>query len=101
MMSQYAVQRDPRLFCNAAVFDPDHWSPQRFAEIPRNAMPQFGSGPRKCIGDVFAVIEGTLALATIAARWRLRPLPGTRLKKITASTYTPRDLIMIAIQRHN
>jgi len=29
-----------------------------------------------CIGEQFAWLEGTLALATIARRWRLRLAPG-------------------------
>jgi cytochrome P450 len=30
-----------------------------------------------CIGEQFAWLEGTLALATMARRWRLRLVPGT------------------------
>ncbi|NUS94037.1 MAG: cytochrome P450, partial [Nocardia sp.] len=72
----------------------------RIAAVPRRAMLQFGSGVRKCIGEDFAVVEGTLALAIIAGRWRLRPDPGSRMQKIAASTYTPRNLVMVAQERH-
>ncbi|RMI32121.1 cytochrome P450 [Nocardia stercoris] len=99
LMSPYAVQRDSRLFPNATTFDPDRWSPERVTEIPRHAMLQFSAGPRKCIGDVFAVVEGTLALATIAGSWRLRPQPGTRMEKVAASTYTTRNQLMITEKR--
>ncbi|WP_031073933.1 hypothetical protein [Streptomyces sp. NRRL WC-3742] len=34
-----------------------------------------GEAP-KCIGDTFATVEATLALATIAAQWRLEHPPG-------------------------
>ncbi|NUP27873.1 MAG: cytochrome P450 [Nocardia sp.] len=100
LMSPYAVQRDPRFFTNATTFDPDRWSRDRIAAVPRRAMLQFGSGVRKCIGEDFAVVEGTLALAIIAGRWRLRPDPGSRMQKIAASTYTPRNLVMVAQERH-
>jgi cytochrome P450 len=29
-------------------------------------------GPRQCIGEAFAWMEGVLVLATLAQRWRLR-----------------------------
>jgi cytochrome P450 len=32
-----------------------------------------------CIGEQFAWMEGMLALATIAKRWRLRLVPGHRV----------------------
>src|SRR3712207_8070569 len=36
----------------------------------------FGAGTRVCIGEQFAWTEGTLLLATLASRWRLRLVPG-------------------------
>ena len=42
----------------------------RFAYFP------FGAGTRVCIGEQFAWMEATLALATIAQQWRLRLVPG-------------------------
>lgn len=32
----------------------------------------FGAGPRSCIGEGFAWMEGVLLLATFAQRWRFR-----------------------------
>ncbi|ONI76219.1 hypothetical protein ALI144C_36740 [Actinosynnema sp. ALI-1.44] len=78
--SSYALQRDPRLFTDPDTFDPDRWLPERAKQIPSGAMIPFGSGSRKCIGDNFAIMETTLALAEIAARWRLRAVPGTRVR---------------------
>lgn len=78
--SSYALQRDPRLFDEPERFDPDRWLPERAKEVPAGAMIPFGSGRRKCIGDNFAMMETTLSLAEIAARWRLRTVPGTRVR---------------------
>jgi cytochrome P450 len=44
--------------------------PERQAERPRFAYFPFGGGPRVCIGEQFAWMEGVIALATIAQRWR-------------------------------
>jgi pentalenene oxygenase len=78
--SSYALQRDPRSFNEPERFDPDRWLPERAKEIPAGAMVPFGSGSRKCIGDNFAMMETVLSLAEIAARWRLRLVPGTRVR---------------------
>jgi pentalenene oxygenase len=81
MFSPYAQHRDPRLFPAPDEFDPDRWLPDR--AVPQGAWIPFGAGNRKCVGDVFATVEATLAVATIARRWRLtatgpRPKPVPR-----------------------
>ena len=61
----YAIHRDPALWDNPLVFDPDRFSAQRSAGRSRWQYLPFGGGPRSCIGDHFAMLEATLALATI------------------------------------
>ncbi|WP_067464104.1 cytochrome P450 [Nocardia amamiensis] len=99
MFSPYVVHRDSRLFADPERFDPDRWSPERVGEIPREAMVQFGGGSRKCIGDVFAVVEATLALATIAGRWRLCAQPGSTFEKAVGTTFSPRNLFLTLTER--
>lgn len=67
-LSQWVVHRDARWFDRPLTFVPD-----RFLDGPvqRQAYFPFGAGPRQCIGESFAWMEGTLALAAIARRWRL------------------------------
>jgi cytochrome P450 len=67
--SPFATHRDARFFQDPLVFSPERWlSPH---ERPRLAYFPFGAGPRSCIGEGFAWMEGTLVLATLAARWQL------------------------------
>jgi cytochrome P450 len=56
--------------------DPDRFEPERFlgdAErgLPKNAYMPFGAGPRVCIGNHFALMEGHILLATYLQRLRL------------------------------
>jgi cytochrome P450 len=68
--SPFVTHRDARFFPDPLTFSPGRWlSP---SERPRLAYFPFGAGPRSCIGEGFAWMEGTLVLATFAARWRLR-----------------------------
>jgi cytochrome P450 len=63
-----AVQTDPTLWDDPLRFDPDRFSPERDQGRDRWQYVPFGGGPRSCIGDHFAMLEATLALATIVRR---------------------------------
>ena len=67
-LGRMAVQRDPRLWEDPLRFDPDRFSPQQSEGRDRWQYVPFGGGPRSCIGDHFAMLEATLALATIIRR---------------------------------
>ena len=75
LMSQYVMHRDARWFPDPERFDPERFAPERHSERPKFAYFPFGGGPRVCIGEQFAWLEGIIALATIAQRWRLRLVP--------------------------
>ncbi|MGH7693384.1 MAG: cytochrome P450 [Gemmatimonadaceae bacterium] len=72
ILSPYITQRDARWFSEPERFEPDRWLPERVAERPRFSYFPFGAGPRICIGEPFAWMEGVLLLAAISRRWRLR-----------------------------
>ena len=64
----YALHRDSALWHHPLVFDPDRFSPQNSGGRDRWQYLPFGAGPRSCIGDHFAMLEATLALATTIRR---------------------------------
>jgi cytochrome P450 len=68
-VSPFVTQRNPRFFRDPLAFRPERWTepaPPRFAFFP------FGGGSKMCIGEPFARLEATLALARIASRRALR-----------------------------
>ncbi|MEU0496631.1 cytochrome P450 [Mycobacterium sp. NPDC006124] len=67
-----AVHRDPTLWPNPMAFDPDRFAPDASAGRPRWQFVPFSGGPRSCIGQHFALLETTLALATIVSAVRIR-----------------------------
>ncbi|MDQ3707516.1 MAG: cytochrome P450 [Chloroflexota bacterium] len=75
-VSPYAMHHNPRHWDNPEGFDPERFTPERSAQRPPYAYFPFGGGPRLCIGNNFALMEGQLILATIAQRYRLDLVPG-------------------------
>lgn len=94
VLSPYVTQRDPRNFHDPLTFDPERWgegSPGRkdFSYFP------FGGGPRICIGEMFALIEGALVIATIAQRYRLKLVEGHPIDLQPMVTLRPRHGVRV------
>jgi cytochrome P450 len=88
--SQYIVQRDPRWFPEPELFRPERHTAEAKAGRPRFAYFPFGGGGRQCIGESFAWMEATLALATIAQRWRLELVPNQTIELQPKITLRPK-----------
>lgn len=76
LLSQYVIHRDSRFYPDPERFDPERWTPEAQAERPKFAYFPFSAGPRMCIGDQFAWMEGIMILATLAKRWQPALAPG-------------------------
>ena len=90
--SPFVMHRDPRFFRQPLLFDPMRWVRGDQDERPRLAYFPFGAGPRSCVGEGFAWMEGTLVLATLAQRWRLARAddsPRVPVPKITLRVQAP------------
>ena len=69
LFSLHEVHRHPDLW-----EDPDEFKPERFAEGGRKYSSQyfpFGAGPRKCIGNNFAMFEMIIAVSELIAGFRI------------------------------
>jgi cytochrome P450 len=62
----YAIHRRPDYFPHPEEFNPDRFGAANEKRLPRYAYMPFGAGPRICIGNHFAMMEGHLLLATLA-----------------------------------
>jgi len=99
LFSQYMVHRDPRWYPHPERFWPERFTAEAKAARPRFAYFPFGGGGRQCIGESFAWMEATLALATIAQRWRLALVPGQTIKPQPKITLRPRNGIRVVPMR--
>ena len=90
VMSQYIVHHDRRWYPDQWRFDLDRWTPEAVADRPKFSYFPFGGGSRMCIGEDFAWMEGVLALAAMARRWRLRLVPGQAIALLPRITLRPK-----------
>ena len=109
LMSQYIVHRDARWWERPDTFEPSRWietsphppisaSPQPLPQRPRYAYFPFGGGPRQCIGESFAWLEGILLIATLAQKWKFRLTLQAPIRLHATITLRPRDPLPMRIE---
>ena len=93
------VHRRPKLWPDPERFDPERFTPEQVAARPRFAYFPFGGGPRRCIGNQFAMAEAQLILATIAQRYRIELVPGQDIRPEPLITLRPAPGIRATLAR--
>jgi cytochrome P450 len=100
VMSQWIVHRDARYYFDPERFEPDRWTPEFKAQLPRFAYFPFGGGPRQCIGESFAWMEVVLLVATLAQQWRFELVADHPVVPHAAITLRPKyGMRMVARRR--
>ncbi len=100
VISPYVLHREPAYFPDPERFDPERWTAANEARLPRQAYMPFGGGPRICIGNQFAMMEGQLILATLMQRLNLQLVPGQTIVPEAIITLRPRGAIRMVVARH-
>jgi len=96
-LSPFVTGRDPRWFSEPEAFRPARWN-EAAPDRPRFAWFPFGAGPRSCIGEHFATMVLTLAVATLAQRWRVRPLAPDLPRVRSLLTLKPRGAVRMLVE---
>lgn len=119
-ISVWNLHRSPSIWKDADAFNPDRFddaidpqgpwpgydgkysglypneSAYNFAYIP------FGGGPRKCLGDQFALMEAVIALAMMLRRFNFTPKEGHEPGMATGATiHTANGLLLQVNKREN
>ncbi|HVF27290.1 MAG TPA: cytochrome P450, partial [Pyrinomonadaceae bacterium] len=89
LLSQYVTHHDARFFSDPFRFDPERFTSEAKDTRPQFSYFPFGGGPRRCIGEGFAWMEGVLLLAALASRWRMRLVPGHTVEMRPRITLRP------------
>jgi cytochrome P450 len=99
LLSQYVMHHDERYYSEPEKFDPDRWTPEAKARRPKYAYFPFGGGPRMCVGEQFAWMEGILLIATLAQKWKMRLVPGHPVKMQPLITLRPKHGMRMTIEK--
>jgi cytochrome P450 len=99
ILSPWVVHRHPGVWPDPERFDPGRFLPPRREEVPRHAYFPFGAGPRLCVGREFALVEGTVLLAALAARYRFDRVPGRAVRADALVTVRPHGGLPLLLTR--
>lgn len=99
LMFYYGLHHNGTYWEAPETFDPERFSPVMHATQHRFAYMPFSTGPRKCIGDEFAMIEATLMLVMILQRYRVRVQPVENMTPVVTATLIPNKPIRATVTR--
>lgn len=90
ILTPWVTHRHPDFWPEPERFEPDRFlGPQ---DRPRYAYFPFGGGPRGCIGEHFALLQTTVLLGALLARFRI-DAHDERLKVVPMVTLRPADAV--------
>jgi len=99
MMSQYVIHRDDRYYTDPDKFRPERWSEEFRKNIPQYAFFPFGGGPRRCIGEGFAWMEGVLILATLLKNWKMSTYNNSDVIPDPLVTLRPKNGLLMRVEK--
>jgi cytochrome P450 len=101
VVSQWITQRDSRYFDVPDAFRPERWLDGLENRLPPGAYFPFGDGPRRCIGQGFALLEAAIVTATLAQKFSFRMVPGHPVIPEPLVTLRPRHGIQMTLHSRN
>lgn len=100
MLSPFVTHRRAEFWENPEGFDPERFTPERVKERARYAYFPFGGGPRRCIGEGFALMEAQLVMAMVVQRFRLHLVPGHRVEPQPMATLRPHPGVLMTVHEN-
>jgi cytochrome P450 len=98
LISQWVMHRDERFYERANEFRPERWTNGLASRLPAGAFFPFGDGPRRCIGQGFALLEAAIVIGTLAQRFHFQLVPGNPVVPEPLVTLRPRNGIRMTLQ---
>jgi cytochrome P450 len=97
-ISPYVTHRHRDFYDNPEGFDPSRFEPEKTKDWHRFQYFPFGGGPRKCIGNNFAITEMQLVVATALQKFELQAVPGHPVAVQAGLSLRPRDGLLMTVK---
>jgi cytochrome P450 len=95
----YGMHRRAKYFPNPERFDPDRFRPEAEKDMVRMSYLPFGGGPRVCIGNQFALLEGQIVLAALAQRITFEAASAREIETEPLITLRPKNGVPLLVRR--
>ena len=97
LVSPYLIHHDSRFHPDPERFDPCKWENHSQGLSSKYEYFPFSRGPRSCIGEPFAWMQGTTVLACVAQSWRLRHVPNHKVELLPLINLRPKYGMMMTV----
>lgn len=95
IVSPWLLHRSPQLWDRPHEFVPERFfgpsRPGKYVYLP------FSVGPRVCVGQAFGMTEAILCVASLAGRFNIRPIPGTKVEPVCRLSLRPRNGLSVTV----
>ncbi|EGI61202.1 PREDICTED: cytochrome P450 4g15 [Acromyrmex echinatior] len=72
IVTTFKMHRQPHIYPNPEIFDPDNFLPEKTANRHYYAFVPFSAGPRSCVGRKYAMLKLKIILSTIMRNYRVK-----------------------------
>ena len=99
LVSPYLIHHDPRFYPEPEKFNPHAWEKHSHGQNSKYEYFPFSRGPRSCIGEPFAWMQGILVLASIAQLWRIKLVPDHPVELLPLINLRPKFGMKMTLHR--
>lgn len=96
---QYITHRHADFWDEPEAFRPARFSAESSGDRHPFAYFPFGAGARSCLGERFAILEATITLAMLAARFRIERCDKQPIQPVGTGTLYPSRPVLIRLSR--